>query len=77
VNAVDRVRLLLKAEPSVRFYRDAGISFEEIALKCPKTCNPLSLSPRQLRRVYEGDLRFRFDIIRRLVIAQERASKLR
>lgn len=62
---LERICALAAASPCVRFYRDGGRTFEEIAqLKC---CNPLGLSRRQLSRIYEGEDALRFDSLRRAV----------
>jgi len=70
MNELERVCALLRAAPVVRMLRDGGVSFEDMAIKNPKTANPLGLSPRQLARIYEGDDSYSFtrlrDAVRRL-----------
>jgi len=62
----ERVLALTAASPVVRHERDSGKTWEEIASD-RKRANPLSLSPRQLRRVYEGPKRYSFDALKKVV----------
>jgi len=64
MNEVQRIIALASAGPVVRLYRDGGRSWDEIAKL--KTANPLGLSPRQLSRIYEGEDRYKFDLLRRM-----------
>lgn len=57
---------LIRARPVVEMWRGAGLSFEEIVAKCPKTANPLELSPRQLARIYEGPEKYRWHMLKRV-----------
>jgi hypothetical protein len=61
VNEIERVIALRDAKPAVTLFRDGNRTWEEIAKS--KAANPLSLSPRQLSRVYEGPDRYQFDFL--------------
>lgn len=67
VNDLEKIVALAAAGPVVRMLRDGGVSFEEIAVKCKKTANPLGLSARQLYRIYEGPERYDWDCLRKVV----------
>lgn len=56
---------MIEARPAVRMLRDVGVSWEDIADKFKARCNPLGLSPRHLRRIYEENTA-EFDKLRRL-----------
>lgn len=62
---IDRLCKLIESGPAVRMLRDGGVSWDDIATKFRKRCNPLGLSARQLRRIYEED-RQGLDKLRRI-----------
>jgi len=66
VNEVDRLIALITARPVVRMLRDGGVSWEDIAMKFKKRANPLSLSTRQLQRIYAEDDGYGFDKLKRV-----------
>jgi len=60
---LDRIVSLAQAAPLVRYWREAGRTWDEIVLLA--TANPLGLSKRQLARIYEGPGAYEWDNIRR------------
>lgn len=65
MNQVDRLLALVEARAPIRMLRDGGTSWDDIATKFKKRCNPLGLSPRQLRRIYEENAN-EFDKLKRV-----------
>lgn len=66
LNEIERIVALAAAGPAIRMMRDGGTSWDDIATKQRKTCNPLGLSARQLSRIYEGPNRYTFDLLRKV-----------
>lgn len=64
MNDLDKVIVLTEAAPRVHNARQAGKSWKDVAAS--KRCNPLTLSSKQLQRIYDGPSRYRFDNLKRL-----------
>lgn len=62
---IERIVALIRARPVIRMLRDGGVSWDDIARKFRRRANPLGLSSRQLRRIYEGE-GSSFDDLRRV-----------
>lgn len=65
LNELERICALSAATGRVRFWREGGRSWDEIAKI--KSANPVGLSPRSLERIYSGPGKYDFDSLRRAV----------
>lgn len=65
MNDLEKIMALAAAGPAIRMLRDGGTSWQDIAWKFKKRCNPCGLTPRQLSRIYEGEEAYAFDKLKK------------